>query len=89
MRSVRETYDIPKERPGVTSRQWMVMLAVPLLALGLWRLLPDSPITVALLAIALLAAVFTGVGLVLHGRQLDEKPGRDPMAPPSVTPPQS
>ena len=89
MRSVRETYDIPEERPGITSRQWIVMLVVPLLALVLWRALPDSAIAVALLAIALLAAVFAGVGLVLHGRQLEEKPGRDPMPPPSTTPPQS
>jgi len=89
MRSVRETYDIPKERPGITSRQWMVMLAAPLLALGLWRLLPDSAITVAIVAIVMLAAVFTGVGFVLHGRRLDEKPGNNPVAPPSVTPPQS
>jgi len=89
MDSVRETYDIPKERPGVTARQWTVMLAAPLLALGLWRLLPDSPITVALVAIAMLAAVFTGVSLVLHSRRLDEKPGRTPVPPPSVTPPQS
>jgi hypothetical protein len=89
MRSVRETYDIPKERPGITLRQWLVMLAAPLLALGLWRALPDSPITVALLAIAMLAAVFTGVGLVLNSRRLDEEPGRNPTPPPSVTPPQS
>jgi hypothetical protein len=89
MRSVRETYDIPKERPGITLRQWLVMLAAPLLALGLWRALPDSPITVALLAIAMLVAVFTGVGLVLNSRRLDEEPGRNPTPPPSVTPPQS
>ena len=89
MRSVRETYDIPKERPGITSRQWIVMLVAPLLALGLWRLLPDSPVTVALVAITMLAAVFTGVGIVLHGRRLDDKPGREPVAPPSVTPPKS
>lgn len=89
MRSVRETYDIPKERPGITLRQWLVMLAAPLLALGLWRALPDSPITVALLANAMLAAVFTGVGLVLNSRRLDEEPGRNPTPPPSVTPPQS
>ena len=89
MRSVRETYDIPKERPGITARQWLVMLAAPLLALGLWRALPDSPVTVALVAIAVLAAVFTGVGLVLHSRQLEEEPGHNPVPPPSVTPPQS
>lgn len=89
MRSVRETYDIPKERPGIALRQWLVMLAAPLLALGLWRLLPDSPISVALLAIALLAAVFVGVGIVLNSRRLEEKPGRKPIPPPSVTPPRS
>ncbi|HVF76887.1 MAG TPA: hypothetical protein VNA28_01210 [Solirubrobacteraceae bacterium] len=89
MRSVRETYDIPKERPGITARQWLVMLAAPLLALGLWRALPDSPVTVALVAIALLAAVFTGVGIVLNSRRLDEEPGRNPTPPPSTTPPQS
>jgi hypothetical protein len=85
MRSVRETYDIPKERPGITARQWLVMLAAPLLALGLWRALPDSPVTVALVAIALLAAVFTGVGIVLNSRRLDEKPGEHPIPPPSTT----
>ncbi len=89
MRSVRETYDIPKERPGITLRQWAVMLAAPLLALGLWRALPDSPITVGLLAITMLVAVFTGVGIVLNSRRLEEEPGRNPSPPPSTTPPQS
>jgi hypothetical protein len=83
MDNVRETYDLPR-RPGVAFWQWLVMLAVPLLALGLWRLLPDSPITVAVLAIALLAAVFVGVGLVLGSRQANEPPGEQPMTPPSV-----
>jgi hypothetical protein len=89
MRSVRQTYDIPEERPGITLRQWLVMLAAPLLALGLWRLLPDSPVTVGLLAIAMLVAVFVGVGIVLGNRRLDEEPGKNPISPPSVTPPQS
>ena len=87
MRSVRETYDIPKERPGITLRQWAIMLAAPLLALGLWRALPDSPVTVALLAIAMLAAVFVGVGVVLNSRRLDEEPDREPIPPPSTTRP--
>jgi hypothetical protein len=65
------------------------MLAAPLLALGLWRLLPDSPVTVGLLAIAMLVAVFVGVGIVLGNRRLDEEPGKNPISPPSVTPPQS
>jgi hypothetical protein len=88
MRTVKETYDLPR-RPGVAFWQWIVMLAVPLLALGLWRLLPDSAITVALLALAILAAVFVGVGLVVNSRQANESPGRNPIPPPSVTPPKS
>jgi membrane protein implicated in regulation of membrane protease activity len=83
MRSVRESYDLP-ERPPTPFRQWAVMLALPAFATGLWLVLPDSPVTVALLAIAVLVAVFVGVGMVLRSRELDEKPGRDPVTPPSV-----
>lgn len=83
MESVRESYDVPK-RPPAPFRQWAVMLAVPALALLLWLALPDSPITVALLAIAVLGAVFGGVWLVLRSRELEEKPGRNPVTPPSV-----
>jgi hypothetical protein len=83
MPSVRESYDLPK-RPPLPFRQMAVMLALPVLALGLWLALPDSPITVALLAISLLAAVFVGVALVLRSRGLEEKPGRNPVPPPSV-----
>lgn len=60
MRSVRESYDLPK-RPPLPDRQIALMLAAPLAALALWLALPDSPVTVALLAIALLFAVFMGV----------------------------
>jgi len=83
MDSVRESYDLPK-RPPTPFRQWAVMLAIPALATGLWLALPDSPITVALLAIAVLVAVFVGVGMVLRSPELDEKPGREPVTPPSV-----
>ncbi len=83
MRTVKETYDLPR-RPGVAFWQWLVMLAVPAIAIGLWLVLPDSPITVALLAIAVLAAVFVGVGLVLSSRQASEPPAEHPITPPSV-----
>ena len=83
MDSVRETYELPK-RPPTPFRQWAVMLAIPAIALVLWLVLPDSPITVALLAIAVLVAVFVGVGMVLRSRELEEKPGRHPVTPPSV-----
>lgn len=83
MRSVRETYDLP-ERPPLPFRQIVVMIAIPLAALVLWLAAPHSPITVALLAIALLVAVFMGVGMVLRSRELDERPGRKPVTPPSA-----
>jgi hypothetical protein len=83
MTNLREDYDLP-ERPPLPFRQAIVMVALPVIALGLWLAVPDSPITVALLAVALLAAVFVGVGLVLRSRELDEKPGRNPVTPPSV-----
>jgi hypothetical protein len=83
MTNLREDYDLP-ERPPLPFRQAIVMIALPVIALGLWLAVPDSPITVALLAVAVLAAVFVGVGLVLRSRELDEKPGRHPVTPPSV-----
>jgi hypothetical protein len=79
----RENYDLPK-RPPLPFRQAAVMVGVVLLALSLWFFLPSSPITVALIAVILLATVFTGVGLVLRSKELDEKPGRNPVTPPSI-----
>ena len=83
MENIRETYDLPR-RPGIAFWQWLVMLAVPVIALGLWLALPDSPITVAVLALAVLAAVFISVGGVLRTRQASEPPGEHPITPPSV-----
>jgi 4-hydroxybenzoate polyprenyltransferase len=83
MTNLREDYDLPK-RPPLPFRQAALMIAFVVLALGAWLLLPSSPITVGLLAIALLAVVFFGVGTVLRSRELDEKPGRNPVTPPSV-----
>jgi hypothetical protein len=85
MRSVRETYDLPKH-PPLPFRQIALMLVIPALALGLWLVLPDSPITVALLAVSIFAAVFGGVTLVLRSRRTSEAPGRHPITPPSVDP---
>jgi hypothetical protein len=83
MSTRRHDYDLPK-RPPLPLRQAAVMFTIIILALGLWLLLPNSPFSVALLAIVLLAAVFVGVGLVLRSRGLDEKPGRNPVTPPSI-----
>jgi hypothetical protein len=83
MTNLREDYDLPR-RPPLPFRQAAIMVAVVVLALALWLLLPSSPVTVALLAVVLLAAVFVGVGAVLRSRELDEKPGRNPVTPPSI-----
>lgn len=77
--SIREDYDVPSgthRLPPV--RMWIVMAIVPLAALAAWALLPNGPVTVAILAVAILAAVFTGVHWVLSARGLNRPPGRDP-----------
>jgi hypothetical protein len=79
----RENYDLPK-RPPLPFRQAAVMFGAVVLALGLWFLLPNSPIVVALIAVIVLAGVFLGVGAVLRSKELDEKPGRNPVTPPSI-----
>jgi membrane protein implicated in regulation of membrane protease activity len=81
--SVRETYDLP-ERTPVPHRHYALMLAVPAIALALWVVLPNSPVTVALLALVLLTTVFVGVGNVMRSRELHRAPGRHPVAPPSA-----
>jgi hypothetical protein len=86
MTSLRETYELP-ERPPVPYRVWALTIVVPALALGLWLLLPDSTIAVVILFLAVMTAVFTGVRHVLRDRELDEPPPLDPVAPPSVRPP--
>jgi predicted lysophospholipase L1 biosynthesis ABC-type transport system permease subunit len=83
MRSIRETYDAPDETPS-PMRMWALMVGVVVLALVLWVVLPDSPITVAVLAIVVLATVFFGVSRVLASRQLNRAPGRNPTQPPST-----
>jgi 4-hydroxybenzoate polyprenyltransferase len=83
MSDPRKNYDLPR-KPPLPFRQALVMFAVVALALAGWLLLPTSPLSVALLAVVLLAAVFVGVGLVLRSRELDQKPGRNPVPPPSI-----
>ncbi len=60
------------------------MVGAVVLALCLWFFLPSSAITVALIAVILLVGVFLGVGTVLSSKELDEKPGRNPVTPPSI-----
>ena len=83
MPDIRETYDLPRRVP-VPMRQWALMVGVIVIALGLWAVLPDSPILVAVLVIVILGVVFAGVRSVLASRQLHEAPGRNPTPPPST-----
>jgi predicted lysophospholipase L1 biosynthesis ABC-type transport system permease subunit len=83
MRSLRETYDAPDETPA-PMRMWALMVGVVALALVLWLVLPDSAVTVAILAVVVLAAVFLGVGSFLRSRALSRPPERRPTQPPST-----
>ena len=83
MRNLRQTYDLPDEPPSPV-RMWVLMVGVVLLALVLWFVLPDSPVTVAILAVVVLGTVFFGVSRVITARQLSRPPGRNPTPPPST-----
>jgi hypothetical protein len=77
--SPRETYGVPSTAGRLPPlRMWLVILAVIAAALVLWLVLPDSPITVAILVIAVLGAVFGGVAWVMRTRGLNRAPGRNP-----------
>ena len=77
--SIRDDYDVPASTGRLPAvRMWLLMLVAPLAALVAWALLPNSPITVVLLALAVLLAVFTGVSWVLRSRGLNRPPARDP-----------
>ena len=76
--SIREDYDLPsKGSEPVPHRVWGAFGLLLILSLVGWLLLPDSPVTVALLAIAVIAFVGVGVFRVLSSRQLRRAPGRD------------
>jgi Na+/melibiose symporter-like transporter len=77
--ALRDDYGIPRGTSRLpVLRMWLVMLALPVIALVLWLVLPDSPIMVAILVVAVIVAVGTGVFWVLSTRSLSEAPGRNP-----------
>jgi membrane protein implicated in regulation of membrane protease activity len=75
--SVRETYGLPR-RPPAFARFAAFMLAFAGAALLLWLVLPDGPVTVAVLAILLLAAVGVGVSRIFTAREVTEPPPHRP-----------
>ena len=68
--SVRDQYDLPRKSP-TPILVWVLILVVIAAALGLWFVLPDSPITVAALFLVILGAVFFGVSRILFSRRLE------------------
>ena len=77
--SPRETYGVPSTAGRLPPlRMFLVMVSIVAAALVLWLVLPDSPITVAILVLAVLGAVFTGVAWVLRTRGLNRPPDRNP-----------
>jgi len=72
--SVREQYRVP-QRPPLPFRMFAVMLAFPIACLILWRVFPDSTVTVALFFVSVFAAVAFGVFRVLSSRRLSQPPG--------------
>ena len=75
--SVREQYDLPK-RPPVPWRVLVLVAVVTLLALGIWRLGPDSPVLVVIVFLAVIGSVFFGVFSIITSRRLEQLPGGEP-----------
>jgi Flp pilus assembly protein TadB len=83
--TLREDYGLPRRgREPIPVRMWGLVGLAILAALVLWLVLPDSPVTVAVIAVAVLAFVFLGVYRILNARQISRPPDRDPRPPPST-----
>ena len=78
MRSLRNTYDLPR-KPPATFRFVAFMVAFAVGAPLLWLVLPDSPVTVAVLAVALLLIVAFALRSILSSRDVEQPPPRRPV----------
>jgi hypothetical protein len=67
-------------------KQWMLMLAIPVLAIGLWLILPHTAVTVAVLMLVVLVAVFGSVYRLLSSSRLSESPDTPARTPPRTRP---
>lgn len=86
LRSVRETYGLPRQLP-VVARLVIVMVVtgVPL-PLIWWLASPLGPAVVAVLVFFELVIVFAGLWRVLTAHTLSSLPDRRPIVPPSLRP---
>jgi len=86
LRSIRQTYGLPRELPVVARLLvLMVLCAIPL-PLIWWLAAPSSPVVVAVLLVVELIIVFGGLWRVLAGSTFSSLPDRRPMQAPSTRP---
>jgi hypothetical protein len=81
-----ETYGLPHRLPFVF-RLVVLIVAVPVIGVLIWLLLPHTPVVVAILVVYLILALAGGLWRISTARELSQPPGRHPMPPPSTTPP--
>jgi hypothetical protein len=78
MRSVRQTYDLPRKPPAMF-RFAAFMVAFAIGAPLLWLVLPDGVVTVAVLAVALLLIIGFALRSILASREVEQPPPRRPV----------
>jgi hypothetical protein len=77
MRSIRNTYDLPR-KPPATFRFVAFMVAFAVGAPLLWLALPHGVVTVAVLALALLLIIGFALHSILSSRDLEQPPPSRP-----------
>jgi hypothetical protein len=79
MSDIRETYDLPRKPPAVF--RFIGFLALFIVGAPLlWLLLPDGPVTVAVLAIFFLVVIGLALQPILTSRDITEPPGHNPVS---------
>jgi hypothetical protein len=78
MRSIRETYDLPRKPPALF-RFAAFVVAFAVAAPLLWLVLPDGVVTVAVLAVVLLLIIGFALRSILASREVNRRPSRRPV----------
>ena len=78
MRSIRDSYDLPRKPPAMF-RFAAFMVAFAVAAPLLWLVLPDGVVTVAVLAVALLLVIGFALRSILSSREIEQPPPRRPV----------